>query len=435
VAGRALAVNGVREGSTAGFVGCTACTISHLPRARVAAQSWREHHPEAPFFVLLIDGDDWPSDGEHFDVVLPEELGLSSEELALQRGIYDAYELSCALKPPFIRRLLERGESAVVFTDPDVCFYGSVDDLAAAAARAGLALTPMESRPARTRRYFPLSQVEHREITNGLFNGGLLAVGRGGSEFLGWWGGWLARDALREATAGIWTDQSWIDWALVYFEHVVVRDSSLNVGFWNLDERELGGTEAEPTVDGAPLRHFHFAGFDPRRAELLSTYREDDTRFVHRNWPPTPPSPILAHLLEQYRDRLLECGSEELRDHRYTYDVGAGGRALELRERATYREAVLASEAVDGDPPPNPFDASRVDDFGRLIDDPSSLRRLSPEARSRLERLRRPGLSVSSLGRVTRRLLPAIRYAVSERAPPSLDLPARVASDVVLREY
>ena len=55
-------------------------------------------------------------------------------------------------------------------------------------------------------------------------------------------------------------------------------------------------------------------------------------------------------------------GSEELRERPYGYGFSAEGRSLGLRERAIYREAVLAAEARGADPPPNPFDSSRVQD-------------------------------------------------------------------------
>ena len=199
----------------------------------------------------------------------PEELGLAREELALQQGIYDAYELSCALRPPLIRLLLEQGAASVVFTDTDTCFYAPVDDLARAASEFGLVLIPQTARPAPERVYFPLTEVEYRDVLNGFYNPGLFAVGANGGDFLDWWAGWLARDCLREPSAGMWTDQQWLDWAPVYFEHLILRDSSVNVGFWNLDEREIHELDGRPAVDGAPLRHFHFAGFDPRRAEHL----------------------------------------------------------------------------------------------------------------------------------------------------------------------
>jgi hypothetical protein len=422
-----------------GFVGCTSCTVSHLPRARVAAESWSRLHPETPFVVLLVDGHDWPHDGEPFEIVLPGELSLSTKELAVQQGIYDAYELSCALEPHLLRMLLDRGASAAVFTDTDTCFYAPVYELEAMAIESGLAVLPASTRPVNVRRHFPADQIGRRQRMNGLFNTGLLAVGPSGSEFLDWWVGWLARDCLREASAGMWVDQLWIDWAPIYFEHLIVRDSSLNVGYWNLDERELSESDGRPTIDGAPLRHFHFVGFDPRRPELLSIYSEELGDYIRevlgRDLPAPSSSPVLTRLLRQYSERLLECGSDELRDHPYGFGVSVRGRPLGPRERSIYREAVLAAEARGAEPPPNPFDPQRADEFERLVDDPASLRSLSPQAQRRLDRTRPAGLSASSVRRVSRRMVAAARYALTEQAPPELQVQPRAASDTIRLEY
>lgn len=419
-------------------VGCTSSTVSHLPRARVVAESWRRYHPDSPFAVLLTDGQDWPREPEGFDIVLPEELGLAASELAVQRGIYDAYELTCALKPRLLQLLLRRGVSAVVFTDTDTRFYAPVDDVAATAASSSLVLTPSTSRPVGVRRYLPVGPLEHRHLLSGLFNTGLLAVGPEGRAFLDWWGDRLARDCLVERPAGMWTDQMWVDWVPVYFEHVISRDTSLNVGIWNLDERELQDVEGRPSVDGAPLRHFHFWGFDPRRPNEYSAYYDGIGAYYKqvsgRRLPPPPPNPALTRLLQDYARRLLECGSEELLGRSYRYGVSASGRSLGLRERAVYREAVLAAEARGAAQPPNPFDPAAIDEFERLVDDPASLRSLSPQAQRRLEQVRPAGISRSSFARVSKRLRPALRYSLSGRFTP--DAPAlRVESEAVRLEY
>ena len=256
-------MSGVRGGTASRTVCCAVATVSYLPRARVAAESWRRHHPDSPFVLLLIDGQDWPHESEPFQVVLPEEIGLAPEELEIQKAIYNAFELSCALKPHLFRLLLDQGASAIVFTDTDTFFYAPVTDLADTAASAGLALIPHAARPpAAVRGYLPLAHIEYRRFVGGLFNLGFIAVGQGGEAFLEWWGERLARDCLTEPAGGMYVDERWVDWAPAYFEHAVVRDSSLNVAFWNLDERELSELDGRPMVDGAPLRHFHFAGFD-----------------------------------------------------------------------------------------------------------------------------------------------------------------------------
>jgi hypothetical protein len=418
----------VESKSLEGLVACAAGTVSYLPRARVAAESWRRHHPDSPFVVLLIDGQDWPRETEAFEIVLPEELGLAPDELAVRLAIYDAYEMAIALKAQMFRVLLDRGASAVLFTDTDTCFYSPVDDIGDVARASGNVLFPHSTRPALVRKYFPTGQIEYRRLTNGLFNTGLQAIGANGRAFLDWWDNWLARDCLRAPEAGIWADQIWADWALVYFEPVILRDSSVNVAFWNLDERQLGEMDGNPAVDGSPLRHFHFAGFDPRRPELLSTYLEDA--------PLLPPlNPVLTELLSVYAKRLAESGSEELRERPYGFGMSAGGRPLGQRERSIYREAVLAAEFRDRDSPPNPFDSSRVEEFERLLDDPDSLRSLSPQARKRIERVRQPGVTLSSFSRMGKRLLPALRYGLAETPPSSPEVHGRVASDAVQQEY
>ena len=421
-------MSGVRGGTASRTVCCAVATVSYLPRARVAAESWRRHHPDSPFVLLLIDGQDWPHESEPFQVVLPEEIGLAPEELEIQKAIYNAFELSCALKPHLFRLLLDQGASAIVFTDTDTFFYAPVTDLADTAASAGLALIPHAARPpAAVRGYLPLAHIEYRRFVGGLFNLGFIAVGQGGEAFLEWWGERLARDCLTEPAGGMYVDERWVDWAPAYFEHAVVRDSSLNVAFWNLDERELSELDGRPMVDGAPLRHFHFAGFDPSQPDRLSKYLDDA-------WAPPVADPVLTRLLQEYAELLLERGSEELRKRPYKYGASAGGRPLGLRERAVYREAVLAAEARHAEPPPNPLDPSRVDDFERMLDDPATLGLLSTQAQARLGQVRPSGVSRSSFGRLTRRLVPATRYALFGRNPPALDA-LRVESEVVRREY
>ena len=96
---------------------------------------------------------------------------------------------------------------------------------------------------------------------------------------------------------------------------------------------------------------------------------------------------------------------------------------------------MLAAEARGTGPPPNPFDPSRNDEFNRLVDDTASLRALSPRAQKRLELVRPPGLSLSSLARVGSRLTAAARYALTEQPPPDLEIHGRTPSDTVRLEY
>ena len=184
-------------------------------------------------------------------------------------------------------------------------------------------------------------------------------------------GGWRAT-RFKEPAAGIWVDQLWADWAPMYFRHTIVRDSSLNVAFWNLDERDLHEADGKPAIEGAPLRHFHFAAFDP-----------DGRTSFRRTWPTcrrhqTPSSPA------SWSSTPTVYGSAATTSCASALTATASARWGEFgpRERAIYREAVLAAEARSADLPPSPFDSSRSDDFDRLVDDPASLHAFSPQAHS-----------------------------------------------------
>ena len=99
---------------------CTIIAANYLSHARVLASSYLAHHPDAHFYLLVVD--DLPSSEDIDDrirVVRPDELGLASfGEMTLK---YDVTELSTAVKPTLLRTILDRcGEEHVVYLDPDI---------------------------------------------------------------------------------------------------------------------------------------------------------------------------------------------------------------------------------------------------------------------------------------------------------------------------
>ncbi len=354
----------------------------------------------------------------------------------MQMGIYDAYELSCALRPYLLRLLLDRGASAAVFTDTDTCFYAPVDDLARTAADAGLALIPTDdpSGPRTTllsRRPARVPPHHERSLQP------RAAGGRPEGERVPRLVGSPARPRLPQRTGSRHVgrpDLGRLGTALLR----AYDRARLLVG-----RRVLEPGRARPGRAGGqargrrhsasplPLRRLRSA---PAGASLhlfrgANGLHRTQLACVHLR------ARFSTRLLRDYADRLLASDDEELRDRPYGHGVSAGGRPLGPRERTIYREAVLAAEARREDPPPSPFDPSRIDDFERLVDDPASLRSLSAQAQRRLEDLRPPGISVSSFSRVGRRLLAAPSYVLTDQSPPDPEAPGRVGSDRVRLEY
>ena len=411
------------------MVGCTVVAQNYLPYAQVAGDGWLRFHPRSRFVVLVIDDDQdrHTSDADR-TFLSPGAIGIPPQELAELRGIYSAHELTCALKPRFLRFLLGEGAEAIVFVDSDTDIHGSLDQVAELAARSGTALSPIVLEPPPLDGRSP-SEVEVSRF--GIYDSGLIAVGRDGAEFLDWWTNWSRWDFLFDET--MHGDQRWLDWVPLYFQHAVIRDAAVNVAHWNLHERQLGYSDGRFTVKGAPLRTFHFAGFDPLRPERVSQY--------------VPMSAVygapfrvdfdgvsLAHLCREYAAKLISAGYEVSHKTHYGYDRSAAGTGLGPWERRVYREALLAVEARGDHGVPGPFDPARSADFERLLTHPRSSGLFSEAALTRIADSR---VVIYKGGWSRRRIRDAVqsRLARGLLAPRPSWMPHALPSDRILAEY
>lgn len=358
------------------MVGCTAVARNYLGYARVLADSWTRVHPGAPFSVLVLDGSD-----PELDVVAPEHLGLDPLELQVLRGIYGPLELATALKPHLLARLLDGPTDAVVFLDPDTEVYAPLDDVGLAAAEHGVALSPHVLAPVPVDGFSPTEMEIHQ---TGIFNAGLIAVGRSAWPFLHWWAARVARDCVIDPGEGLFVDQRILDRVPACFTHTVLRDPSLNVAYWNLHERPVTLAGARYEINGALLRHFHFSGFDPMRPRVLTTYEPE---YAHPLRVRVERTPCLQSLCADYAARVRAAGHLNARRTPYAYARTASGRRLGKWERAVYREAVLDSERGRGPFPPSPFDPEQADSFAALIDAACAGPTFRLRVRARLEKL------------------------------------------------
>jgi hypothetical protein len=77
-----------------------------LPRARVLAESFFEHHPGASFTVLVIDDTgEGALSGEPFHVLSPYDIGLPHAEIHRMAFTYDVKAFATAVKPWLLGRL------------------------------------------------------------------------------------------------------------------------------------------------------------------------------------------------------------------------------------------------------------------------------------------------------------------------------------------
>jgi glycosyltransferase involved in cell wall biosynthesis len=345
---------------------CAIIAGNYLPYMRVLADSFFLHHPGGSLTVLVIDDEAHALDPDdaRIDWRRLHDIGLEAAEIHRLAGIYDVTELATAVKPLFLRRLLDEGRDDVIYLDPDIRIFGSLNEVAALARQHGLVLTPhtMEPLPKDDRQIDDLFI-----LAAGVYNLGFVAVGAAARPFLDWWWQCTRREALIDVTRMMFTDQRWVDFVPSLFEPYILKDPGYNVAYWNLHARRVtavgdpddvdGDDNRRYLVDGVPLRFFHFSGFETQRAWLLSRHQGDRPRVLLSE------HPVLARICGDYAVALHRAGLDRAEPRPYGWRAAASGLAINARMRRLYWTAVRAAERGAGPEPPDPFDTANPDAF------------------------------------------------------------------------
>jgi hypothetical protein len=360
----------------------TACTIvarNYLAYARVLAASYARHHPGERLNVLVIDGETEEAvaaprpASEPFETILPSQLPLPGAEYRRMASIYEVMELATAVKPFFLRFLLDRGHDVAMYLDPDIEVFGPLDELARLAREHGMVLIPHMLRPIPSDGRGPTFTAL---AASGVYNLGFIAVGPAARPCLDWWSECCRRDCLMAPDEGFFVDQRFVDFLPAFFTPCIVRDPAYNVAYWNLHDRQVTWSGERYEIAGAPLRFFHFSGFNPTLPHLLSKHQGPTPRTVLAE------EPDLARLCREYAQHLLSAGYRECITVPYGFAVTANGVPFDRRMRRRYREGLLAAERGAGVEPPAPLDPSEAKAFVEWAADPRALDVLSPRSRA-----------------------------------------------------
>jgi hypothetical protein len=244
----------------------TSAACNYLPKVRLLLDSLRRFHPEMRLVLALSDRMPDPEllRGEAWDEIMPAET-LEIPDWERWAFTHNIVELSTAIKPFVLRRLLDRPDCAGVFYfDPDMVLFSRLDDLIGRLSGSDVLLTPHQNKPETG-----LAQVIDNEICSlkfGTYNLGFVGVraSNTGKDFARWWSERVYYFCRDDIPNGLFTDQRWIDLAPALFDGVqIVRSSRFNVAPWNLTTRHLDGDLSNGfRVDGEPLGFYHFTGFD-----------------------------------------------------------------------------------------------------------------------------------------------------------------------------
>ena len=284
----------------------TICSGNYFPYARILFSSLKKYHPEASLFLCLTD-----TLQPGIELKVPEVEVVPAESLDILNFNdfafrYDIMEFNRSVKPFIMQWLIEvKGFEEVVYLDPDIELFAPITPVFDAMAEgANFVLTPYITEPAESGRFpddIGIMTAFGGERLTGIYNLGFIGVKNSfdGISFLHWWGRCLQFRCLKQQE-GLVLDRKFVDLLPAFHDRVtILRDRTLNVAYWNLNHRELTLHRDTWSIEGKPLRFFHFSGVDVSQPHRLSKHT---TRF-NGNLPPA-----LQEIVTHYIDRLVQFG-------------------------------------------------------------------------------------------------------------------------------
>jgi hypothetical protein len=308
----------------------TSINNNYLPKARVLANSLKKHCSDVRFSLVLCDNipENFRLENEPFDEVITiDELGVPVKNLKQWIFIHTVVELCTAVKGQSLLKFLDEGSDKVVYLDPDIAVFDNLLELENLLDQYDVILTPHLAHPEKNNKELILDN-EVCSLMHGAFNFGFFAVkhSENGLAFAKWWRDRLVDFCFDDIPHGLFTDQKWGDLVPGLFEGVyVLRDPSYNVATWNINNRKVSMTsDSKYTVNGIPLKFYHFSGFDSGSQEgMLQKYGEQN--------------PALWSLRDWYIDQMNEAGQNEFGGMPSIYSKYDNGQVITNNERMLLR--------------------------------------------------------------------------------------------------
>lgn len=248
----------------------TIVSNNYLHYANTLFESLREHCPDAKLTLGLCDKRSPDIDYGDIDIIELDALPIKHLDRFIYQ--YNILELNTAIKPYVIEILMERGFDNVIYFDPDIKIYSSLDPMLSLLNVHNVLLTPHLTAPLEDEKL----PSEQSILQAGSYNLGYigLSVTPESKRLVKWWQGKLYKDCVVDLPNGLFVDQKWMDMAPSLFDGVhICKDAGWNVAYWNLAHRNIEKkSESQFYVNDSPLMFFHYSGYSIE-AKTLSKHQ------------------------------------------------------------------------------------------------------------------------------------------------------------------
>lgn len=313
----------------------TSCASNYIPKARVLAESVKQFHPEIDVYLLVVDTlpEGFSLENEAFDhIVAAQDLGIEDFE----RWVFGhrIVEACTAVKPFMLRHLLQKDYEQVIYFDPDIAIFTTLESIYEGLEKGSVVMTPHINVPEATTE--AIKDNELNSLKHGLYNFGFVAVNNDetGRAYADWWAERCYFRCFDDIAGGNFTDQKWNDLVPIFFDNVhLLKHSGCNVATWNYAQRKLEGSlEKGITANGQPLVFHHFTGFDSGAHLLMrDKYGKD--------------MPAALELSHWYTDSCDKYAQENLETIKWAYGFYDNGEPVQAHHRPLYRTRMDLKES------------------------------------------------------------------------------------------
>lgn len=269
---------------------------NYIGLARILGRSLSKVNPDINFKIFVAD--EFPQNVKSLPdnvIISRKVLDYSSEEWTDMSFKYDLTEFCTSIKPGVFKYLFAQGYDKVLYFDPDIYIFSSINTILQRLEVYDMVLTPQI---VGIHIDYTGEHPEWAMNVNGIFNLGFCGMRKSliTDKIILWWQKRLKTECFADRCIGNFTDQKWMDWmpGLLGNEHLYIsHDLGMNMAPWNYFERELFKKDDTLYVrfrtNDNPQHEFrlvfiHFAGYDyhkmkqgfivRKRIENLQEYKD-----------------------------------------------------------------------------------------------------------------------------------------------------------------
>ncbi|AFK05072.1 hypothetical protein Emtol_3946 [Emticicia oligotrophica DSM 17448] len=232
----------------------TICHINQLANACILGDSLKKTNPNATFSIGLVDEISQINETFKtiFEIIPVQELGIEGFNEMSHR--YTHEELLANCKPFFAEYFLKKSET-LLYIDCTSLVFQSLQFIEDILQTSNILITPQL--------LFANKHPDEKQILNsGIYHSGFIGLKNTEEtfRFLSWWGNNTRKKGFINLCKGMNADQLWLEHVPAMFEEVfILKNEGVNVGYWNLPERNLEILKKEQNLISLNYKKMEFS--------------------------------------------------------------------------------------------------------------------------------------------------------------------------------